>query len=345
MESKIKQLKGIDLSHWNKITSYDLPVDFVILKATQGNGYVDPTYHERVEEFRKRGFQVGHYAFADGTKHEAEHFLKTVDYKKGDIVALDYEIHLANPVDWCLDWLIKVEKELGTKALIYLNVSTVDSYNWTPVINKGYGLWLADYSDLIARTGQWDDCVIRQETSKGKIKGIIGNVDIDFANKLTNNKMDKIEETKKAIKKYIFDFKNFINEKEDVKIARKIKELVEDGNKLIEQNKKLKEENAELSSKLKNNSQNTIKVKELQVSLERMEDTLNGYILENKRLEEENKNNIYCERTVVLQKEKINSQTIELNRMKNAHTKDVKATSITTALTFLLSVVKNKIIK
>ncbi len=330
-----KILKGVDLSHWNKITNYDLPVDFVILKATQGNRYVDPTYHERVKEFRKRRkVVIGHYHFASGLKHkylkhkygEAEHFLKTVDYKKGDFVALDYETRVLDPVNWCLDWLKKVEKELGIKPLIYLNVSTTEKYNWKPVTDNGNGLWIADYSIREARIGQWRCYAIRQTTSKGKIKGIVGNVDLNVANNLTSNKMDKIKETKKVIKEYIYNFKKFINEKEDVKIARKIKEIIEDGNKLIEQNKKLKKENAELSLSLKNNSYDTDKFKEAVLSLSKAKASLNGYVVKVKN-----------------QKKTIKEQAKRIKELQGLNQGNAKDAKIVDSLVFFIKSIINKI--
>lgn len=51
----------------------------------------------------------------------------------------------------------------------------------------------------------------------------------------------------------------------------------------------------------------------------------------------------YLERALVLQKDKIESQRIELSRMNNIYMREVRNTSTVDALKFFLKVVRNKI--
>ena len=227
----------------------------MFLKATQGNKYIDPTYKKNVINLREENIQIGHYHFADGLKNETKHFLKTVEYKEGDIVALDYEIHLANPVDWCYNWLKEVEKKLGVKPLIYLNVATVNGYDWSKVIKAGYGLWIADYSSGEARIGQWEDWTIRQTSSRGSDKKIVGNIDTNLLRE--KNMKTPTDKVLGWLKDNIYNFKNKINEKEASVIIMEL-------------------------SHMKKGFMNDAKVKEMQSSLAMMKSSLNGYFVKNK---------------------------------------------------------------
>src|ERR1700739_2829988 len=75
----------IDLYHADKVN-----VDFsavkaagiaaVILKATQGTGFVDPTFAPRIADARDAGMLVGAYHFMDGSSpiEQVAHFLSVV---------------------------------------------------------------------------------------------------------------------------------------------------------------------------------------------------------------------------------------------------------------------------
>jgi len=183
-------MKGLDCSHWQgEIDWTQVNVPFAIIKATEGIAFVDSRFVRNKKEARKNNILVGYYHFADGfnPKKEAQHFLKNVgDIKEGELVALDYEIHLHNPVDWCLTWLKEVEKELGFKPLIYLNKATLRGFDWKPVVKNNNGLWIASYGWNTGLMGikppsyDWDFWAIWQYTSRGKVKGIRGNVDMNY---------------------------------------------------------------------------------------------------------------------------------------------------------------------
>jgi len=306
---KNKYLYGADASHYQR----EVPkTSFAICKCTESLSFVDPTYKAKKKFCRDNGILFGAYHFLHNNPiEEAKHFLNNIgDLKEGELVALDAET--GQSPELCEKFLKYVENKLGFKPFIYAPVK-----NWNKSVD--YPLWVARYGrnngkineDQPPNIGKFKDWVIWQYTSANGLDRDVFRGTIEelkkYGNKLTSNKMDKIKETKKAIKKYIFDFKNFINEKEDVKVAKKIKELVEDantairGNEILEEdmkdmavmNKKLKEENAELSLSLENNSYDTIETKALQVSLNRLKSSLNGYIVrvknQKKTIEEQDK--------------------------------------------------------
>ena len=87
-------------------------------------------------------------------------------------------------VEWCKQWLDTVSSKLnGIKPLIYLNQSLTGGNNWKPVVDAGYGLWLASYTydptKNTGDTGAWPFMAMQQWTDKQTVPGISGVVDGD----------------------------------------------------------------------------------------------------------------------------------------------------------------------
>jgi hypothetical protein len=86
-------------------------------------------------------------------------------------------------VGWCKRWLDFVSQNLGVKPLIYLNQSTAEGYDWQPVIDSGYGLWIAAYTydptNNNFKTGKWPFAAMQQWTDKQIVPGANGELDGD----------------------------------------------------------------------------------------------------------------------------------------------------------------------
>lgn len=195
-------MKGIDISRyqneagkidWNKVGGSEYK--FCFAKCTEGTTYRDKFYQENKENSRKAGVLFGAYHFArlgDPVK-EAEWFLKNVgELEQGEIVVLDFEVDGANQVDWCLKWLKKVESVLGFKPILYTNEARVKSLNWKPVVDHNNGLWVAKYAsqamyvpEYLQRkpvSDEWPFWAIWQFSSRAKVPGFVGNVDVNTTN-------------------------------------------------------------------------------------------------------------------------------------------------------------------
>src|SRR5699024_5202194 len=60
------------------------------------------------------------------------------------LLALDWEGNAVEKgVGYALEFLETVFGETGVRPLIYMNSHTAKSYDWKPVTEKNYGLWLA----------------------------------------------------------------------------------------------------------------------------------------------------------------------------------------------------------
>ena len=189
-------MNGIDISRWQKdIRLSRVPCDFVIVKATQGTGYVSPTYKQQITSAEALGKYLGvyHYASSGGAAAEAEHFLQTVaDYIGKAILVLDWEgeqnANFSNP-SYALDFLNYVKKRTGVTPFIYMSKSVCRQYKW----DASFPLWCAQYrnqqpSGYQAQPwtdnkgfGVWQSPKIFQYSSKGQLDGYSGNLDLDIA--------------------------------------------------------------------------------------------------------------------------------------------------------------------
>ena len=189
-------LKGIDISNWQKnIDLSKIQADFVIVKATEGKSYVDPSCDKHFQSALSLGKKLGVYHFANNPSNTAEQeanwFINnTQGYIGKAIPVLDWESKDTSNVAWALEWLQRVEAAYGTKPMIYMSQSVVNNYDWSSVANAGYGLWVAKYRDYdidynysMTNAGSkpsikyWPFYAMWQWTSVGRLDGYNGNLD------------------------------------------------------------------------------------------------------------------------------------------------------------------------
>lgn len=185
-------LKGIDISHWQNGFSDFSGVDFAIFKATEGINYVDNCCDKFYQQAKKQGKKLGVYHFArpdlNSAEAEANFFVGNVKgYIKEAILVLDWEPgggQISN-VAWAKAWLDKVYSLTGVKPIIYMSQSPENSYDWSSVANADYGLWVAKYGANNGQQGtqptikHWKFYALWQYTSKGRISGYNGDLDLD----------------------------------------------------------------------------------------------------------------------------------------------------------------------
>lgn len=193
------QINGFDISthqgavDWDKIQeAYNRgEIGFVILRAGYGGGGVDGQFARNCAEARNRGIPRQFYFFAypgrSGGRAQAEEFAARVgQLQQGESVSLDIEDEptygrrlVAADVQWCLDFLVRATELLGVKPLIYMNSDVKGRFNWQPVVDGDYGLWIANYGP---NNGQpngegpapapWKFWALWQYTSKANVAGI-----------------------------------------------------------------------------------------------------------------------------------------------------------------------------
>lgn len=186
---------GIDISQWQGQPDWNTlvqHVSFVFYKGTgSDNGnYVDADFLFNHAEARRTGIPHGVYHFAGGSDNpvaEAEYFYQQccTNLIPGEIVILDAERGTTVDPAWALPFLNRLEQLVGFKPLIYMNLNTEHSHDWSEVVKQNYGLWLADWDgnpDAPVFIAHWPFCAFQQYADNIHVPGVengTGNVDGD----------------------------------------------------------------------------------------------------------------------------------------------------------------------
>jgi lysozyme len=198
---------GIDVSYWQ--SGIDWPKvratgqRFVIIKATEGETYADPTFNDDWNGSRLSGLLRAPYCFfhpRQDPKKQADNFLSAVRAQgdRGELPpAIDLEVTDGLTGDKIIPrvkaWLDEVEAALGRKPMIYAGVSFLETNlsvpgGGPPAWAKDYPFWLGwypyQYSDgmnpLMPRG--WFNWTFWQYSDNGRLNGINTKVNLDIFN-------------------------------------------------------------------------------------------------------------------------------------------------------------------
>lgn len=196
---EIEYARGVDLSKYNPVNfgQFKLP-DFVSIRATLGDLYIDSEFGKRMVIFRsyyhKFGkpvlgfYHVFHY-WKDNVKSQFEFFKRLVSPNKDEFVAVDFEIIHGVPktskelvAERLKVFLGYLENEFGlNRILLYTS-----KHSWDTLIGtagdseffKRFNLWIAHYGvKYPTLPSPWKDWTVWQYTSRGKWPGVLSNVD------------------------------------------------------------------------------------------------------------------------------------------------------------------------
>ncbi len=136
---------GLDVSQYNNYIPGS--EEFVFIKISGGDAglYFDAKATLNYNSAKNAGKVVGGYHFAGGIDPiaEADFFIRGMTpIEEYDIFILDWEIQHTNPVAWVQSFVNEVHSKTGVWCIVYLNISTVNAYDWSPVLSN-CGLWLA----------------------------------------------------------------------------------------------------------------------------------------------------------------------------------------------------------
>lgn len=194
-------LNGVDVASYQKgINLGVVPCDFVIIKATQGTTYVNPDFERAYKQAKdnKKLLGIYHYANGSGASAEADFFLRVIGTRIGEaVLVLDWE-GAQNPqfgkndVSYVKTFCDRVYNKTGVRPIVYMSKSVCRAHDWTSVA-QNYALWAAQYANnnttgyqshpwTDSRSyGAWTAPVIFQYSSKGRLNGWSGNLDLDVA--------------------------------------------------------------------------------------------------------------------------------------------------------------------
>ncbi len=187
--------KGIDVSKWQGNIDWQKVkksgVDFAILRvgytgAKSGEPTLDSKFKRNFEQCAKRGINVGayYYSLATTTKEaqaEAQFVIKQLKGKK-----LQYPVYIdtedTRQVKLSRGALTKVVKafcDTIEKAGFYVGIYANKSWFGEQLNDrklKAYDKWVAQYNEKCEYKGGYG---VWQYTDKGKVNGIVGNVDLN----------------------------------------------------------------------------------------------------------------------------------------------------------------------
>ncbi len=187
-------INGIDVSQYQGLIDFNTlkdSIDFMWIRAnfgTPNNSSVlnlDTMFERNKTLVRQTGIPHGFFHFAypqyNTPQSEALYFASIVDIQQNELLALDFEEPVSDPVNWVLTFLQTLSNSFGGyKPLVYMNLNLSNSYDWSPVINAGFGSWIAAYDGNTAMpVTKWSVVAFKQWTDTATVPGISGQVDGD----------------------------------------------------------------------------------------------------------------------------------------------------------------------
>ena len=194
-------IRGIDVAKWNGNINWGKVwmngYSFAILKITQKYNNLEPMFERNYLEATKAGFKVGGYRYVYATnvaeaKAEAEAMVKILSGRQMPVgIWLDMEDETLAKLGQYRLWEIiatetKILRKAGYAVGIYCN------REWYLKILNGkelaaeFPFWIARYPTIdkgvikeSLNPKNLPGCTAWQFSSKGKVSGISGNVDLD----------------------------------------------------------------------------------------------------------------------------------------------------------------------
>lgn len=189
-------IHGIDVSKYQQIIAWDevqamrvseIRLSFAFIKATEGIGNIDPHFNLNWKKAKASGMVRGAYHFFIASKDgrmQAEHFIKRVELKAGDLPPV-LDVEQLNGVSATQlkveirEWLTIVENYYHIRPIIYTNADFYKRHLGKEFDN--YPLWVAHYyqpgQPRINR-----DWHFWQHSDEGRVNGIISPVDFNVFN-------------------------------------------------------------------------------------------------------------------------------------------------------------------
>lgn len=204
-------MKGIDISKYQSKVDFtklkEQGIEFAILQCGYGknSSQKDPLFESHYKNAKEAGLKIGCYlySYANSVNNgilEAENCLNFINGKTFDLpIFYDLEENCTkalgkSAVTNLATIFCQAIRNAGFQAGVYANLEWFKNYiDIDTIKNKGYKIWLAQWTKA-----QNPDlaCDIWQYSSSGKVKGIIGNVDMNECFMQVNE--ESIENTKKS---------------------------------------------------------------------------------------------------------------------------------------------------
>lgn len=188
--------QGVDISECQGIVDFakvkNDGISFVCMRSTKKNGSVDAQFERNLSECMDRGIDYSCYKYAYAQTHEAARIEAdgVINLLKDRKMTIWYDLEDKSLVPLGKDAIEGIAlsfigecKEAGFDVGIYCNKNWYDNYI-SDYLKRKFKFWIARYGK---NTGQLDEkykptgtnVIAWQYTSKGRVDGILGDVDRD----------------------------------------------------------------------------------------------------------------------------------------------------------------------
>lgn len=190
VDSEKYPVRGIDISRHNGMIDFkkvkDSGMEFVFIKASEGESHRDSLYTRNFEKAREAGLKTGAYHFfrfdTEGVA-QALNFLQAVGPRHPDLgLVIDVE-SAGNPgnvpaeiVQHRLQSMVEYMNLLGLQVMIYTNLDGY--YDYIAETLPGYPLWICRFRENPINA----DWTFWQYDHHGKVDGVKGDVDLNAFN-------------------------------------------------------------------------------------------------------------------------------------------------------------------
>ena len=195
-------LLGIDISHWNAVSDWDLlaaqGVWYATMKATEGTYYKDSAFSGEWDGATNAGMLRGAYHFAipddsDGAT-QADYFVDhggdwspdgrtlpgTLDIEYNPYGDTCYGLSKSAMAAWVTDFNEQYLARTGRYPTIYTNANWWDNCVGSAAFADTNPLWVAHYGASSPNLPEgWAEYTFWQYTGSGSLDGIDGDVDLD----------------------------------------------------------------------------------------------------------------------------------------------------------------------
>ena len=180
------KVHGLDISHHQEKVNWtlvDKKYKFIILKATEGQNFLDTDFLYNWNNARLNGFVVGAYHFfvmtSSGEAQADFYISKVPDSEKTLPPIIDLEISTkkykkSDVIEHLRVMVEKLEKHYRKRVIFYVNYKTYNAYIKGEFLKNR--IWITDYKYFpkIEETDRW---IIWQVSKRGRIEGIPGFTD------------------------------------------------------------------------------------------------------------------------------------------------------------------------
>lgn len=189
--------KGCDISHHQGIVDFKRlkdDVDFIIIKLggsdkRNGGYYIDTRFAHYYKECKKYNIPVGCYWFAGKYSRGYARGFDEAEYVRRSIKELKFEYPIYIDFEYGEN-KYKKENTMFCKGFCeylennryFVGIYSSDVNGFKLMLNNNelgaYSKWVARYGNVPSYVKKWD---VWQYSSKGKLKGVSGNVDLDYS--------------------------------------------------------------------------------------------------------------------------------------------------------------------